>query len=198
MLVHEMLEQPLRWREPRLVFVNSMSDLFHEKVPETFILEVFDVMRRASQHTFQILTKRAERLAELAPKIDWPSNVWMGVSIECDDYVARADSLRATTAAVKFLSLEPLLDPLPSLDLRQLDWVIVGGESGPGARDMRASWVRSLRARCRAERIPFFFKQWGGTWKKEAGRELDGRTYDEMPEVWGKVHERSREVPLRR
>jgi protein gp37 len=122
----------------------------------------------------------------------------MGVSIECDEYVARADCLRGTSAAVKFLSLEPLLDSLPSLDLRQIDWVIVGGESGPGARDMKASWVRSLRARCRAMRVPFFFKQWGGTWKKETGRELDGRTYDEMPAVWGKADERDREVSLRR
>ena len=183
MLVHHLLEEPLGWREPRVVFVNSMSDLFHESVPDEYIQRVFDVMRRAPQHTFQVLTKRADRLATLSSKLQWPPNVWMGVSIESDEYSWRADRLRNTGAAVRFLSLEPLLDSLPSLDLSGMGWVIVGGESGPGAREMHPTWVRSLRARCRRGRIPFFFKQWGGVQKKLAGRKLDGRTHDAMPQT---------------
>lgn len=182
--VHEhMLEQPLGWRRPRVVFVNSMSDLFHERVPLAFIRRVFEVMRRASWHTFQVLTKRSERLAEVAPVLDWPANVWMGVSIENADYTWRADDLRSTGACVKFLSLEPLLGPLPGLDLDGIDWAIVGGESGPKARPMREEWVLDIRERCLSAGVPFFFKQWGGVNKKRAGRTLEGRTWDEMPVV---------------
>jgi len=182
--LHEhMLSLPLKWRQPRIVFVNSMSDLFHEEVPAAFIRRMFDVMRRAGHHTFQILTKRSERLADLAPRLDWPGNVWMGVTVEHADYVGRIGDLRSTGARVKFLSLEPLLGPMPALDLAAIDWVIVGGESGPHARPMEAEWARDLREQCRHANVPFFFKQWGGTNKKKAGRELDGRTWDEMPEV---------------
>jgi len=180
--VHEhMLDAPLGWRRPQMVFVNSMSDLFHERVPLEFIERVSRVMVRASQHTFQVLTKRSERLAELAPDLDWPPNVWMGVSVENADYAWRIDHLRATAAQVRFLSLEPLLGPLPGLDLRGIDWVIVGGESGPGARPMREEWVLDIREQCLSAGVPFFFKQWGGVNKKKAGRELEGRTWDEMP-----------------
>jgi len=177
------LKIPLQWRKPRTIFVNSMSDLFHEGVPRDFIRRVFDVMRQAYWHRFQVLTKRAERLAQLNPEIEWPANVWMGVSIETDPYCSRADFLRATSAKVKFLSLEPLLGPLPSLRLSDIDWVIVGGESGPGARPMDEQWVLAIRDRCRESQVPFFFKQWGGVNKKAAGRLLGGRTYDEMPTV---------------
>jgi protein gp37 len=178
-----MLSLPLKWRQPRIVFVNSMSDMFHEEVPLDFIRRMFDVMRRASHHTFQALTKRSKRLVELAPKLDWPANVWMGVTVEHADYVGRIDDLRQTGARVKFLSLEPLLGPMPALDLSGIDWVIVGGESGPRARPMDPEWARDLREQCRRGGVPFFFKQWGGTNKKKAGRVLDGRTWDEMPEV---------------
>jgi len=182
--VHEhMLNAPLGWRRPRVVFVNSMSDLFHERVPLAFIRRVFEVMRRASWHTFQVLTKRSERLAEVAPVLDWPANVWMGVSIENADYAWRADDLRSTGACVKFLSLEPLLGPLPGLDLDGIDWAIVGGESGPKARPMREEWVLDIREQCVSAGVPFFFKQWGGVNKKRAGRTLEGRTWDEMPVV---------------
>jgi protein gp37 len=184
---HEhMLDHPLRWKKPRLVFVNSMSDLFHKDVPVEFIQRVFDTMRRAEQHQFQVLTKRSERLLELDPKIDWPPNVWMGVSVENDDYTSRIDDLRATNAHIKFLSLEPLLGPLPELDLSGIDWVIVGGESGPGARPMAEEWVSDIRDQCIAAQIPFFFKQWGGPNKKKAGRALHGRTWDELP-IWGQT-----------
>jgi protein gp37 len=179
---HEhMLARPLRWKKPRLVFVNSMSDLFHKDVPVDFILRVFDTMRRAEQHQFQVLTKRSRRLFELDTQIDWPPNVWMGVSVENADYAFRIDDLRATSAHIKFLSLEPLLGPLPGLDLSGIDWVIVGGESGPGARPMAEGWVIDIRDRCLATRVPFFFKQWGGINKKKAGRTLQGRIWDEMP-----------------
>lgn len=180
-LVHEALREPLRWRTPSIVFVNSMSDLFHDAVPDEFIKSVFATMESTPRHTFQVLTKRADRLAALSPSLPWPRNVWMGVSIESDEYSWRADRLRTLDAKVKFLSLEPLLGPLPSLSLSGIDWVIVGGESGPGARPMREEWLRTLHIRCREHAIPFFFKQWGGVRKKKAGRELDGRTYDEMP-----------------
>ncbi|MFT3706495.1 MAG: phage Gp37/Gp68 family protein [Archangium sp.] len=182
-LIPEVVLEPLRWREARLVFVNSMSDLFHDDVPLDFIKSVFRTMRRAPHHTFQVLTKRADRLAELATQLDWAPNVWMGVSVESSDFTWRIDRLRETSAAVKFLSLEPLLSALPDLDLRAIDWAIVGGESGPGARSMEAAWVRSIRAQCRTQGVPFFFKQWGGVQKKRAGRLLDGREYNEMPEV---------------
>lgn len=180
--IHEqMLEQPLQWKRPHVIFVNSMSDLFHKDVPEEFILRAFDVMNRARWHQFQVLTKRAERLAELSPRISWPQNVWQGVSVENQDYAYRIDYLRLTGAATKFLSLEPLLGPVPALDLSGIDWVIVGGESGPGARPMKAEWVLDIRDRCRKAGVPFFFKQWGGLNKKKAGRLLGGITWDEMP-----------------
>ncbi len=175
------LELPLRWKKPQRVFVNSMSDLFHEDVPANFIGRTFDVMRRAHWHEFQVLTKRAERLEELSRSLTWTDNIWMGVSVENQDYAFRIEHLRRSCARTKFLSLEPLLGPLRNLDLEGIDWVIVGGESGPGARPMQASWIRPIRQRCQAAGVPFFFKQWGGFNKKKAGRLLDGRTWDEMP-----------------
>ena len=180
--VHEhALSVPLGWRQPQMVFVNSMGDLFHERVPVEFIQRVFATMREAHWHVFQVLTKRSERLSKLDVRIDWPRNVWMGVSVENEDYAYRIDDLRDTGARVKFLSLEPLLGPLPELDLDGIDWVIVGGESGPGARPMEAEWVRDIQGQCRRAGVRFFFKQWGGVNKKQAGRELDGRTWDDMP-----------------
>jgi protein gp37 len=182
--LHEhMLEVPLRWKKPRLVFVNSMSDLFHKDAPQDFILRVFDVMRRASWHVFQVLTKRADRLAKLSPRIDWPDNVWMGVSVEREDYLFRIDHLRQTGAKVRFLSLEPLLGPLPGMDLEGVDWVIVGGESGPGARPMQEQWVKDIRDQCLAAEVPFFFKQWGGVFKSRNGRTLEGRIWEQMPQA---------------
>jgi protein gp37 len=180
-LQHHALELPLRWKQPQMIFVNSMSDLFHKDVPLDFVKRVFDVMERAHWHRFQVLTKRAERLAEVSGDLQWPVNVWMGVSIESDSYCYRADLLRETGARIKFLSLEPLLGPLPSLELSGIDWVIVGGESGPGARPMEERWVLDIKALCRVSAAPFFFKQWGGVNKKAAGRLLRGRSYDEMP-----------------
>lgn len=177
----EVLEDPLHWEKPQLIFVNSMSDLFHRDVPLDFIQQIFDVMRQAHWHTFQVLTKRAERLLELDPLIDWPPNVWMGVSVENSDYIYRVHLLRQTHAAVKFLSCEPLLGPLPNLPLEGMDWVIVGGESGPKARTIDPSWVREIRDQCQTVRVPFFFKQWGGTRKKKTGRLLDDRTWEEFP-----------------
>lgn len=176
-----MLELPLKWRQPSQVFVNSMSDLFHMDVPASYIQKVFDVMRRAHWHQYQVLTKRSERLRELAPKLPWEAQIWMGVSVENEDYLYRIDDLRRTGAQIKFLSLEPLLGPLPKLNLRGIDWVIVGGESGPGARSMDADWVRQIRDRCLRANVPFFFKQWGGAVKIRNGRILDGRTWGEMP-----------------
>ena len=175
------LLDPFGWRKARLVFVNSMSDLFHEAVPERFIASVFDVMNRTPQHTYQVLTKRPERAVHLGPRLNWTSNVWLGASVESERWLDRADTLRESCATVKFLSLEPLLAPLPNLDLDGIDWVIVGGESGPGARPMDAGWVRDIRAKCISCAVPFFFKQWGGVNKKRAGRLLDGRTWDQMP-----------------
>ena len=176
-----MLEVPLRWKKPRTVFVNSMSDLFHKDVPVEYIQRVFAVMKEASQHTYQILTKRSERLLELDPVLDWGPNVWMGVSVENAKYANRIDHLRKTRAKTKFLSVEPLLGPLPKLNLRKIDWVIVGGESGPGARPMDPSWVTGIRDQCVDEGVAFFFKQWGGVLKCRTGRELEGRTWDDMP-----------------
>lgn len=175
------LELPLQWKKPQTIFVNSMSDLFHRDVTLEYIQRVFDVMRRAHWHRFQILTKRADRLSQLDRELDWPTNVWMGVSVENSDYVHRIEDLRRTRARVKFLSLEPLLGPLPNLNLRGIDWVIVGGESGPGSRPMRPEWVIEIRDQCRRSQVAFFFKQWGGKNKKRAGRLLEGRTWDEMP-----------------
>lgn len=179
----QMLDLPLRWKTPQTIFVNSMSDLFHERVPLEYIQRVFEVMRQAHWHRFQILTKRADRLEELAPQLGWEANIWMGVSVESDRYRTRVDNLRRIDATTKFLSLEPLLGPLRDLDLRGIHWVIVGGESGPGARPLDPAWVRDLRDQCRRKRVPFFFKQWGGTNKKKTGRVLDGRTWDEMPRL---------------
>ena len=180
--LHEhMLDVPLKWKKPRMIFVNSMSDLFHEKVPLEFILRVFHTMREAPQHTFQVLTKRSSRLADLDPTLDWPDNVWMGVTVENSRCRFRIDHLQQTHARVKFLSLEPLLGPLPHLNLQGIDWVIVGGESGPHARPMRSDWVVQIRDHCLDVGVPFFFKQWGGTRKKKTGRLLHGRTWDQMP-----------------
>lgn len=175
------LDAPLHWRRPQFVFVNSMSDLFHDAVPEEYIQRVFDVMNRAPQHHYQILTKRAERLAELSPRLPWGPHIWMGVSVENADHVHRIDLLRSSKAHVKFLSLEPLLGPLRKLKLGKIDWVIVGGESGPGARPMDSQWVAEIRDQCVDKNVAFFFKQWGGTNKKKTGRTLEGRTWDEMP-----------------
>jgi protein gp37 len=175
------LTLPLRWKKPSTIFVNSMSDLFHEDVPEAFIIDTFGIMVRAHWHRFQILTKRSDRLEKIHLRLPWPPNIWMGVSVESDDYTFRIDHLRASQAAVKFLSLEPLLGPLPGLNLNGIDWAIVGGESGPGARPMPEPWVVDIRNQCQRAGVPFFFKQWGGVNKKRAGRLLDGRTWDEMP-----------------
>jgi protein gp37 len=180
-LHEEAVELPLRWKKPQTIFVNSMSDMFHASVPRDFIFRVFDVMRRAHWHRFQLLTKRAERLAVLGEDLPWVHNIWMGVSVESEAYTHRIDRLRQTGAAVKFLSLEPLLGPLENLDLSGIDWTIVGGESGPGARPVDADWVISIRDQCIRAGVPFFFKQWGGVWKKKFGRSLEGRTWDEMP-----------------
>jgi protein gp37 len=181
------LNTPLHWKTPRTIFVNSMSDLFHEEVPLTFIKRVFDVMRRAHWHRFQILTKRSDRLFDLDPQLKWMPNIWMGVSVENEDYAYRIDDLRKTGAYIKFLSLEPLLGPLDQLHLEGINWVIVGGESGPGARPMDPSWVTDIRDQCQNKRIPFFFKQWGGMNKKKAGRNLEGRTWDEMPKLKAEI-----------
>ena len=176
-----MLELPLRWKKPQTIFVNSMSDLFHENVPLGYVRQVFDVMSRAHWHRFQLLTKRSKRLLEFSPHLSWQPNIWMGVSVENADYTFRIDHLRLTGAHIKFLSLEPLLGPLPNLKLRGIDWAIVGGESGPGARPMSEDWVLDIRDQCQAASVAFFFKQWGGVQKKRAGRMLEGRTWDEMP-----------------
>jgi len=174
---------PLRWCRPRMIFVNSMSDLFHKDVPLEFIQQVFDVMRRASQHCFQILTKRSERLLQLSPKLPWPHNIWMGVTVESQDYTSRIDHLRQTDGAIKFISFEPLLSPIADIDLDGIDWLIVGGESGPGARPMQREWVTEIRDQCIVERVPFFFKQWGGFNKKANGRLLENRTWGEKPRI---------------
>ena len=177
----QMLELPLHWKTPKRIFVNSMSDLFHVDVPLSYTKDVFDVMRRAYWHQFQVLTKRAERIEELSPKLKWQPNIWMGVSVENEEYLYRIDHLRKTGAHVKFLSLEPLLGPLPKMNLRGIDWAIVGGESGPGARPMNADWVTDIRDQCAKARGAFFFKQWGGVQKKKTGRTLEGRAWDQMP-----------------
>ena len=177
------LNIPFTWKKPSDIFVNSMSDLFHVDVPLDFILKVFETMRQAHWHRFQILTKRSGRLLGFSEKIDWPPNVWMGVSVESADYASRIDHLRATGAKTKFLSLEPLLGPLDDLHLNGIDWVIVGGESGPGSRPMKEVWVQSILRQCEQRKVLFFLKQWGGVNKKTAGRELNGRTYDAKPQL---------------
>lgn len=181
--VHESaLDAPLKWKKPRLVFVNSMSDLFHESVPATFIKSVFRVMNLASQHTFQVLTKRPDRILKFDHRLNWTPNIWLGTSIESKEWFDRLASLKKASARTKFLSLEPLLGPLSDLDLAGIDWVIVGGESGPGARPMKADWVREIRNNCLRSGVPFFFKQWGGVFKKQTGRVLDNKTWDQMPD----------------
>lgn len=182
-LVEGKLEEPLHWKKPQRIFVNSMSDLFHEAVPLEYIQRVFEVMNYANWHQYQVLTKRAERLEELAPKLPWTPHIWMGVSVENRGYLWRVEHLRRTKAHVKFLSVEPLLGPLGEVNLRAIDWVIAGGESGPGARQMDAEWVKDIRNQCINANVAFFFKQWGGVHKKKAGRELEGQTWDEMPEL---------------
>lgn len=182
-LHEDLIDAPRRWRTPSRVFVNSMSDLFHEEIPERFIERVFATMRDCPRHTFQILTKRSERLRELAPRLDWPANVWMGVSVENAEVIGRVADLTTVPAAVRFLSCEPLIGPLDALPLAGIHWIIVGGESGPGARPMAPDWVRSLRAQCEAAGVAFFFKQWGGVRKDLTGRMLDGRTHDDMPQL---------------
>lgn len=178
-----MLDLPLSWKTPKRIFVNSMSDLFHKDVSLPYIQSIFDVMLRAPWHQFQVLTKRSERLLELSDKLDWAQHIWMGVSVETVKYSYRIDHLRDSGAEVKFLSLEPLLGPLPNLDLRGIDWVIAGGESGPYSRDVDVDWIINIRDQCLAANVPFFFKQWGGVRKKTTGRILEGRTWDEMPEA---------------
>ncbi|MGQ0467695.1 MAG: DUF5131 family protein [Sporichthyaceae bacterium] len=175
------LTLPLRWRRPRVVFVNSMSDLFHARVPTEFIGQVFAVMAQTPHHTYQVLTKRSRRLRRLAPDLPWPPNVWMGVSVEDDEQVGRADDLRQVPAAVRFVSAEPLLGPLPRLDLAGMDWLIAGGESGHGARPVDGAWIAGLRDACVDADVAFFFKQWGGRTPKAGGRTLDERTWDGMP-----------------
>jgi len=181
-LDREALELPTRWRLGRIIFVNSMSDLFHEQVPDSFIKEVFSVMEQCSQHVFQVLTKRPERARAMKRGLPWPNNVWLGTSVETRDYYHRVRTLQNIRASVRFLSCEPLLGPLKHMPLRDIGWVIVGGESGPGARPMQGSWVLEIKRQCEKAGVPFFFKQWGGTNKKKAGRELEGREWDEMPE----------------
>lgn len=177
------LEEPPKWHRPHLVFVNSMSDLFHKSVPAKFIGAVFDVMNRSPQHTFQVLTKRPGRVTRLGDKLSWTPNIWLGTSIESARWMDRLERLRETSAVVKFLSLEPLLGPLTDIPLHGIDWVIVGGESGPSARPMEADWVREIRDNCLEHEVPFFFKQWGGVFKKRTGRTLDDQVWDQMPNV---------------
>jgi len=182
------MKVPLGWKKPRTIFVSSMGDLFHEDVPFDFIRRVFDVMKAADRHQFQLLTKRSDRLRELSESLPWLPNVWMGVTVESTDYRHRVDDLRATGAAMKFLSLEPLLGPIPDMDLRGIDWVIVGGESGLTSRPMDASWVADIRDQCQKASVPFFFEQWGGANKKESGRLFEGRTWREMPRLHGTLY----------
>ncbi|MCB1060123.1 MAG: phage Gp37/Gp68 family protein [Calditrichaeota bacterium] len=177
----EVVELPIYWPEPQTIFVNSMSDLFHEKVPRDYILDIFITMAVADWHTYQVLTKRSARLAGLSKFLEWPENVWMGVSVENEDVLFRIDDLRASDAKVKFLSCEPLIGPLRNMNLEGIDWVIVGGESGPGARYISPDWVRDIRDQCQRAGVAFFFKQWGGVVKSRTGRTLDNRTWDDMP-----------------
>jgi protein gp37 len=177
----ERLSLPLSWKEPRMIFVNSMSDLFHGEVSDVYVQKVFKTMREASWHTFQVLTKRSDRLVKMSKKLTWAPNIWMGVSVENEKFQYRIDDLRKVNSSVKFLSLEPLIGPIPDIQLNGIDWVIVGGESGPGARLMEKEWVEQIHKQCRKNKVPFFFKQWGGFFKKRNGRELNGRTWDQMP-----------------
>lgn len=195
-LHEDLVDLPRKLRRPRVIFVNSMSDLFHEKVPFQFIEKIFATMAACRQHTFQVLTKRSDRLREFAPLLPWPENIWMGVSVEDDRVLRRIDDLRKVPAKVRFLSCEPLIGPLDDLPLKGISWVIVGGESGPGARAMSKEWAESIRQQCQAARVPFFFKQWGGVRKHKAGRELNGRTYDDMPALAHQSPNRRNDFPL--
>lgn len=182
-LQHDLIRKPLEWKKPKRIFVNSMSDLFHKDVPDSFIFSVFETMIEASHHTFQVLTKRSERLAELGERLPWANNIWIGVSVENENVLSRIDNLRKVPADVRFLSCEPLIGPLDKLNLNGIHWVIVGGESGPGSRPMKEEWVTSIRDQCEEQNTAFFFKQWGGVQKHRFGRELEGKTYDEYPVV---------------
>jgi protein gp37 len=187
--IHEhVLELPLKWKKPQTIFVNSMSDLFHKNVPISFIKKMFNVMNRANWHRYQVLTKRSGRLRKLASKINWQQHIWMGVTVESKEYMYRIDNLRQTEAKIKFLSLEPLLGPISKINLSGMDWVIVGGESGPGARPIKEDWVIDIKNQCQEENVPFFFKQWGGVNKKKTGRKLEGRYWDEIPEKAEQLH----------
>jgi protein gp37 len=177
------LEMPLKWKKPQMIFVNSMSDLFHKNIPFSYIRKVFKTMNLANQHTFQVLTKRADRLYEIAPKLNWTENIWMGVTVENRDYLYRLEYLKKTNAKIKFISFEPLLDSIGKVKLNGIDWIVVGGESGPGARPMSSEWVSELKSQSKKFNVPFFFKQWGGVNKKKNGRLLNGRTYDELPKI---------------
>jgi len=179
----DQLTLPLRWKEPRRIFVNSMSDLFHEAIPDAFIKQAFDVMARAHWHAFQILTKRAERLETIAPSLPWSDNIWQGVSVESSEYIWRVCHLQKVPAAVRFISVEPLLGPIARLPLKGISWVIVGGESGPRYRAVQPAWVRGIRDQCLSAKVPFFFKQWGGFTSKAGGRRLDGRLWSQLPMV---------------
>lgn len=185
-LHHDLVDLPVRWKQPKIIFVNSMSDLFHEDVPLEFIQKVFDTMERTPQHKYQILTKRSKRLKEIAYQLTWPENIWMGVSVEDEKVISRIRDLIEVPAFIRFLSCEPLIGPLHKLPLQGIDWVIVGGESGPGSRPMKQEWVTDIRDKCIESDVPFFFKQWGGVNKKKAGRLLNGRTWDEMPSIYSK------------
>jgi len=178
----DFIDKPLSWKKPQMIFVNSMSDLFHEAVPTSFIVQVFETMRKSHWHIFQVLTKRAERLAEISVHLTWPENIWMGVTVEDSAYFHRVDCLRSIPAQIKFISFEPLLGPVYDVNFKGIDWVIVGGESGPYARRMDTSWVSDIKDKCRVSSVPFFFKQWGGKNKKKAGRLLNGQVYNEMPD----------------
>jgi len=183
-LHEESLNLPLNWRTPKMIFVNSMSDLFHEQVPDDFIARIFGVMNRASWHRFQILTKRSSRLCQMGPRLPWSDNIWMGVTVEDQKCAFRIGHLRKTSAKIKFISIEPLLGPISVLDLTGIHWVIAGGESGPRSRPLNPEWVLDIKAKCQESNIPFFFKQWGGTNKKKRGRLLEGRVWDQMPEAF--------------
>ncbi len=189
--MYEVMRQPLSWKAPRLIFVDSMSDLFHEDIPLSFIQEVFQTMANANRHTFQVLTKRVPRLVEVCRALPWPDNVWVGASVETAEFARRAEDLRRVPSRLRFLSVEPLLGPIPQLELEGIGWVIVGGESGPGARPMQTEWVREIRDACVKRQIPFFFKQWGGVHKGRNGRLLDGRTWEQMPRPTHSLTERA-------
>jgi protein gp37 len=182
-LHEDLIDAPKAWKRPRRIFVNSMSDLFHEDIPLSFIERIFQTINDTPRHTFQILTKRAERLVELAPNLTWPNNLWMGVTVESGKYIERIDLLRKVEASVRFLSIEPMIGPVHRMDLQGIDWVIVGGESGPGSRTIEEGWVEDVRDQCMAGNTPFFFKQWGGFNKKKSGRLLAGREWNEYPKV---------------